>query len=122
EGHKFHGPQRIVAKLTTFPSRSANASSTLLIASQPEGPAGGMLVFVSGIDGGEQNALKLSQVFLQTPCAHFRILMKYIVLFMCFILRLHFATPLLCDGTVSWVANTWVKLSKNVVLIVLVEL
>ncbi|KAL7171794.1 hypothetical protein ACSBR2_036457 [Camellia fascicularis] len=61
EGQK--GSQGIVAKLTSLPFQQCKHSITT-VDCQPTGPAGGMLVFVSGNLQlvGEQRALKFSQV------------------------------------------------------------
>lgn len=63
EGQKIQGSQNIVAKLTTLPFQQCQHSITT-VDCQPSGPAGGMLVFVSGNLqlAGEQHALKFSQV------------------------------------------------------------
>ena len=68
EGQKIQGLQNIVAKLTTLPFQQCKHNITT-VDCQPSGPAGGMLVFVSGNLqlSGEQHVLKFSQVFLQTP-------------------------------------------------------
>jgi hypothetical protein len=68
EGQKIQGSQNIVAKLTTLPFQQCKHNITT-VDCQPSGPAGGMLVFVSGNLqlSGEQHVLKFSQVFLQTP-------------------------------------------------------
>ncbi|KAI7997012.1 Nuclear transport factor 2A [Camellia lanceoleosa] len=62
EGQK--GSQGIVAKLTSLPFQQCKHSITT-VDCQPTGPAGGMLVFVSGNLQlvGEQRALKFSQTF-----------------------------------------------------------
>lgn len=64
EGQKIQGSQNIVAKLTSLPFQQCQHSITT-VDCQPSGPAGGMLVFVSGNLqlAGEQHALKFSQVF-----------------------------------------------------------
>ncbi|CAI0381265.1 unnamed protein product [Linum tenue] len=63
EGQKIQGSQNIVAKLTSLPFQQCQHSITT-VDCQPSGPAGGMLVFVSGNLqlAGEQHALKFSQV------------------------------------------------------------
>ncbi|KAL2240651.1 UNVERIFIED_CONTAM: Nuclear transport factor 2A [Sesamum indicum] len=68
EGQKIMGSQNIVAKLTSLPFQQCQHAITT-VDCQPSGPAGGMLVFVSGNLqlAGEQHALKFSQVFPQTP-------------------------------------------------------
>ncbi|RWW34187.1 hypothetical protein BHE74_00022217 [Ensete ventricosum] len=63
EGDKIQGAAAIVAKLTSLPfQQCAHAISTVDF--QPSGPAGGMLVFVSGSLqlAGESHTLKFSQV------------------------------------------------------------
>ncbi|KAM7484054.1 hypothetical protein LguiA_000063 [Lonicera macranthoides] len=64
EGQKIMGSQNIVAKLTSLPFQQCQHSITT-VDCQPSGPAGGMLVFVSGNLqlSGEQHALKFSQGF-----------------------------------------------------------
>lgn len=64
EGQKIQGSQNIVAKLTSLPFQQCKHNITT-VDCQPSGPAGGMLVFVSGNLqlAGEQHALKFSQVF-----------------------------------------------------------
>ena len=64
EGQKTQGSQNIVAKLTALPFHQCKHHITT-VDCQPSGPAGGMLVFVSGNLqlAGEQHALKFSQVF-----------------------------------------------------------
>ena len=64
EGQKIQGSPNIVAKLTSLPFQQCQHSITT-VDCQPSGPAGGMLVFVSGNLqlAGEQHALKFSQVF-----------------------------------------------------------
>ncbi|CAN1152563.1 Nuclear transport factor 2A [Linum perenne] len=66
EGQKIQGSQNIVAKLTSLPFQQCQHSITT-VDCQPSGPAGGMLVFVSGNLqlSGEQHALKFSQVILK---------------------------------------------------------
>ena len=63
DGQKIQGSQNIVAKLTNLPFQQCQHSITT-VDCQPSGPAGGMLVFVSGNLqlAGEQHALKFSQV------------------------------------------------------------
>ncbi|CAN6975798.1 unnamed protein product [Brassica rapa subsp. trilocularis] len=63
EGQKIQGSQNIVAKLTSLPFQQCKHNITT-VDCQPSGPAGGMLVFVSGNLqlAGEQHALKFSQV------------------------------------------------------------
>ncbi|CAH2034048.1 unnamed protein product, partial [Thlaspi arvense] len=64
EGQKIQGSQNIVAKLTSLPFQQCKHNITT-VDCQPSGPAGGMVVFVSGNLqlAGEQHALKFSQVF-----------------------------------------------------------
>ncbi|XP_051141188.1 nuclear transport factor 2A-like isoform X2 [Andrographis paniculata] len=68
EGEKILGSQNIVTKLTNLPFQQCQHRITT-VDCQPSGPAGGMLVFVSGNLqlGGEQHALKFSQLLL-LPC------------------------------------------------------
>ncbi|CAN6550972.1 unnamed protein product [Malus baccata var. baccata] len=68
EGQKIQGSQSIVAKLTSLPFQQCQHSITT-VDCQPSGPAGGMLVFVSGNLqlAGEQHALKFSQMFHLMP-------------------------------------------------------
>ncbi|CAH2049331.1 unnamed protein product [Thlaspi arvense] len=65
EGQQFQGAQNIAAKLASLPFQQCQHSITT-VDCQPSGPAGGMLVFVSGNLqlAGEQHALKFSQVSL----------------------------------------------------------
>lgn len=68
EGAKTQGAQAIVAKLTGLPfQQCAHQIST--IDCQLSGPAGGMIVFVSGSLqlAGEQHTLKFSQMFHLMP-------------------------------------------------------
>ncbi|KAE9448967.1 hypothetical protein C3L33_19114, partial [Rhododendron williamsianum] len=75
EGQQFQGAQNIAAKLASLPFQQCQHSITT-VDCQPSGPAGGMLVFVSGNLqlAGEQHALKFSQflfyprTFLLLPC------------------------------------------------------
>ncbi|KAL0421575.1 UNVERIFIED_CONTAM: Nuclear transport factor 2B [Sesamum latifolium] len=62
EGQKFQGTQSITGKLTSLPFQQCQHGITT-VDCQPSGPAGGMLVFVSGNLqlAGEQHALKFSQ-------------------------------------------------------------
>ncbi|KAF4390556.1 hypothetical protein F8388_006053 [Cannabis sativa] len=62
EGQKFQGAQNIVAKLASLPFEQCKHNIST-VDCQPSGPAGGMLVFVSGNLqlAGEQHALKFSQ-------------------------------------------------------------
>lgn len=68
EGQKFLGAQNITAKLTSLPFQQCQHHITT-VDCQPSGPAGGMVVFVSGNLqlAGEQHALKFSQVSLSAP-------------------------------------------------------
>ncbi|KAJ6961827.1 hypothetical protein NC652_000703 [Populus alba x Populus x berolinensis] len=63
EGQKTQGSQNIVAKLIALPFQQCKHLITT-VDCQPSGPAGGMLVFVSGNLqlAGEQHALKFSQI------------------------------------------------------------
>ncbi|KAH0893573.1 hypothetical protein HID58_056002, partial [Brassica napus] len=65
EGQKIQGSQNIVAKLTSLPFQQCKHNITT-VDCQPSGPAGGMLVFVSGNLqlAGEQHALKFSQIYV----------------------------------------------------------
>ncbi|THU49208.1 hypothetical protein C4D60_Mb06t07130 [Musa balbisiana] len=77
EGDKIQGAAAIVAKLTSLPfQQCVHAVSTVDF--QPSGPAGGMLVFVSGSlqITGESHALKFSQMFhlMSTPQGSFYVL------------------------------------------------
>ncbi|CAL9095871.1 unnamed protein product [Musa acuminata var. zebrina] len=77
EGAKIQGAAAIAAELTSLPlQQCAHAIST--IDCQPSGPAGGILVFVSGSLqlGGEQHSLKFSQMFhlMPTPQGSFYVL------------------------------------------------
>lgn len=67
EGQKIMGSPNIVAKLTSLPFQQCQHQIST-VDCQPSGPAGGMLVFVSGNLqlAGEQHALKFSQVYLRT--------------------------------------------------------
>ncbi|KAK1281932.1 Nuclear transport factor 2 [Acorus calamus] len=77
EAEKLMGSQAIVAKLAGLPFQQClhKISTTDC---QPSGPAGGMLVFVSGTLQlqGEQHPLKFSQVFhlMPTPQGSFYVL------------------------------------------------
>ncbi|CDP13353.1 unnamed protein product [Coffea canephora] len=77
EGEKFQGSSNILAKLTGLPFQQCQHGITT-VDCQPSGPAGGMLVFVSGllvVDGGE-HPLKFSQMFhlMPTPQGSFYVL------------------------------------------------
>ncbi|RZC60204.1 hypothetical protein C5167_021953 [Papaver somniferum] len=63
EGQQIQGSQNIVAKLNSLPFQQCKHTITT-VDCQPSGPAGGMLVFVSGSLqlAGEQHALKFSQI------------------------------------------------------------
>ncbi|KAJ6945642.1 hypothetical protein NC651_000643 [Populus alba x Populus x berolinensis] len=69
EGQKTQGSQNIVAKLIALPFQQCKHLITT-VDCQPSGPAGGMLVFVSGNLqlAGEQHALKFSQVEDEFSC------------------------------------------------------
>ncbi|KAI3467722.1 hypothetical protein Pfo_024385 [Paulownia fortunei] len=62
EGQKSQGAQSIAGKLTSLPFQQCQHHITT-VDCQPSGPAGGMLVFVSGNLqlAGDQHALKFSQ-------------------------------------------------------------
>lgn len=64
EGEKIQGVQNIVGKLTSLPFQQCKHNIST-VDCQPSGPAGGMLVFVSGSLQlpGEQHQLKFSQMF-----------------------------------------------------------
>ncbi|CAL1358399.1 unnamed protein product [Linum trigynum] len=68
EGQKIQGAQNIAAKLTSLPFEQCKHSITT-VDCQPSGPAGGMVVFVSGNLqlAGEQHPLKFSQMFHLMP-------------------------------------------------------
>ncbi|XP_059284974.1 nuclear transport factor 2B-like [Lycium ferocissimum] len=68
EGQKYQGPQSIAGKLTSLPFQQCKHQINT-VDCQPSGPAGGMLVFVSGSLSlpGEQHALKFSQMFHLIP-------------------------------------------------------
>lgn len=70
EGQKIQGSRSIVEKLTSLPFQQCRHSIST-VDSQPSGPAGGMLVFVSGNLqlAGEQHSLKFSQMFHLMPTA-----------------------------------------------------
>lgn len=65
EGQKIQGGQNITAKLTGLNFQQCQHQIST-VDCQPSGPAGGMLVFVSGNLqlAGEAHALKFSQVFI----------------------------------------------------------
>ncbi|CAM6085579.1 unnamed protein product [Calypogeia fissa] len=68
EGEKIQGAQAIVSKLTSLPFQQCKHHIST-VDSQPSGPAGGMLVFVSGNLQlpGEEHQLKFSQMFHLLP-------------------------------------------------------
>ncbi|XP_058731776.1 nuclear transport factor 2A-like [Vicia villosa] len=68
EGQKIQGSPNIVAKLTSLPFQQCHHSITT-VDCQPSTVNAGMLVFVSGNLqlGGEQHALKFSQMFHLIP-------------------------------------------------------
>ncbi|CAN4081775.1 unnamed protein product [Withania somnifera] len=70
EGQKYQGAQSIASKLTGLPFPQCKHQINT-VDCQPSGPAGGMLVFVSGNLSlpGEQHALKFSQMFHLMPTA-----------------------------------------------------
>ncbi|KAJ6833461.1 nuclear transport factor 2-like [Iris pallida] len=77
EGEKIQGPQAIGAKLTGLPFQQCHHNVST-VDCQPSGPAGGVLVFVSGSLqlAGEQHQLKFSQMFhlMPTPQGSFYVL------------------------------------------------
>ncbi|GER56080.1 nuclear transport factor 2 family protein, partial [Striga asiatica] len=70
EGQKFQGPQQITAKLTGLPFQQCQHQVST-VDCQHSGPAGGMLVFVSGNlqIAGEQHPLKFSQASFHIFCS-----------------------------------------------------
>lgn len=68
EGEKFQGVQGIVGKLSSLPFQQCKHNIST-VDCQPSGPAGAMLVFVSGSLQlpGEQHQLKFSQMFHLMP-------------------------------------------------------
>ncbi|KAI5651090.1 hypothetical protein M9H77_37095 [Catharanthus roseus] len=68
EGQKVQGAQNIVAKLTGLSFQQCKHQIST-VDCQPSGPAGGMLVFVSGTLQlpGESHVLKFSQMFHLMP-------------------------------------------------------
>ncbi|KAK8958352.1 Nuclear transport factor 2 [Platanthera guangdongensis] len=70
EGAKTQGAAAISEKLTGLPFQQCQHNIST-IDCQPSGPAGGMLVFVSGSVqlSGEQHAVKFSQMFHLIPTA-----------------------------------------------------
>ncbi|XP_016449077.1 nuclear transport factor 2A-like [Nicotiana tabacum] len=68
EGEKHQGSQNIVNKLTGLPFQQCKHNIST-VDSQPSGPGGAMLVFVSGNLQlpGEQHPLKFSQMFHLMP-------------------------------------------------------
>nr|XP_034905368.1 nuclear transport factor 2A isoform X1 [Populus alba] len=80
EGQKTQGSQNIVAKLIALPFQQCKHLITT-VDCQPSGPAGGMLVFVSGNLqlAGEQHALKFSQILLSTAAVSFYYLSMWVV-------------------------------------------
>ncbi|XP_042018292.1 nuclear transport factor 2B-like [Salvia splendens] len=77
EGQKIMGSANIVAKLTGLPFQQCQHQIST-VDCQPSGPAGGMVVFVSGNLqlAGEQHVLKFSQMFhlMPTPQGSFYVL------------------------------------------------
>ncbi|XP_008806416.1 nuclear transport factor 2B-like [Phoenix dactylifera] len=77
EGAKTQGAQAIAAKLASLPFQQCMHNIST-VDCQPSGPAGGMLVFVSGSLqlAGEQHPLKFSQMFhlMPTPQGSFFVL------------------------------------------------
>ena len=83
EGQKVAGSQNIVAKLTSLAFQQCKHHIST-VDSQPSGPAGGILVFVSGNMQlpGEDHPLKFSQVCLfyilpSRSCFSFRIFTSF---------------------------------------------
>ncbi|KAG6541954.1 hypothetical protein Mapa_016679 [Marchantia paleacea] len=74
EGEKIQGAQNITAKLNSLPFQQCKHNIST-VDCQPSGPAGGMLVFVSGNLQlpGEEHLLKFSQMFhlIPTPTGSF---------------------------------------------------
>jgi hypothetical protein len=70
EGEKIQGAQNISNKLNSLPFQQCKHNIST-VDCQPSGPAGGMLVFVSGNLQlpGEEHALKFSQMFHLIPTA-----------------------------------------------------
>ncbi|KAK2992900.1 hypothetical protein RJ639_030028 [Escallonia herrerae] len=68
EGQQILGAQNIVSKLASLPFDQCK-HTIATVDCQPSGPAGGMLVFVSGHLrlSGEQHELKFSQMFHLMP-------------------------------------------------------
>ncbi|XP_010926830.1 nuclear transport factor 2B isoform X2 [Elaeis guineensis] len=77
EGAKTQGAQAIAAKLASLPFQQCMHNIST-VDCQPSGPAGGMVVFVSGSLqlAGEQHPLKFSQMFhlMPTPQGSFYVL------------------------------------------------
>ncbi|KAL3526188.1 hypothetical protein ACH5RR_014560 [Cinchona calisaya] len=77
EGQKVQGSHNIVSKLTALPFHQCRHHIST-VDCQPSGPAGGMLVFVSGTLQlvGESHSLKFSQMFhlMPTPQGSFYVL------------------------------------------------
>ncbi|XP_072965064.1 nuclear transport factor 2B-like [Typha angustifolia] len=77
EGAKTQGAQAIAAKIASLPFQQC-AHSISTVDCQTSGPAGGVIVFVSGSlqVGGEQYPLKFSQMFhlMPTPQGSFYVL------------------------------------------------
>lgn len=83
EGQHIQGSQSIVAKLTGLPFQQCKHTIST-VDCQPSGPAGGVIVFVSGNLqlAGEQHALKFSQVYLLALSFLFLFFLGF--LFFCF--------------------------------------
>ncbi|KAL5717517.1 Nuclear transport factor 2B [Ranunculus cassubicifolius] len=77
EGDKIQGAAKITEKLAGLPFQQCKHSITT-VDCQPSGPAGGMVVFVSGNLqlAGESHVLKFSQMFhlMPTPQGSFYVL------------------------------------------------
>ena len=93
EGQKIQGSPNIVAKLTSLPFQQCQHSITT-VDCQPSGPAGGMLVFVSGNLqlAGEQHALKFSQVPIsnRSDSRSLRSILNFVEFFLLFLSDLGF--------------------------------
>lgn len=79
EGEKIKGAVNIVTKLTSLPFQQCKHNITT-VDCQPSGPAGGMLVFVSGTMqlAGEEHLLKFSQVVTLSHALYlFEVLLIY---------------------------------------------
>lgn len=79
EGQKIQGAQNITDKLAGLPFQQCQHQITT-VDCQPSGPAGGMIVFVSGnlLLAGEQHPLKFSQVFYPFICFDVYVLIMFL--------------------------------------------